>query len=161
MHAFREAFQEDVLFNNKYILITDTKSITQSYLFDYEGIFLRNFPVYETATFINSNEILIRLVSYNNSYMKHIDIGDNKILHDFPIENHEYYREIIELNDILLVSRTLWNAQENLISSFIFDKESFVKVAGLKEIFSRTNKNIMFLSFESNNCSISIGEVQK
>jgi len=158
MHSFREYFQEDVLFSEKYVIISNQNSLeAQAFLFNNDGEFVREFIPYDTAVMINPDMILVRLNHSNQKYMKIININENKILHDNPIKFREYYKQCIELNEVLLVSRIFWEAQDNRISSFIFDEESMQKVSGIEEIAICTDENCIFLTIKDDNCSVIIG----
>ena len=159
--CFFDCFQEDVFISNNYVLIGATKSSSLAILFDYNGNFIREIPAFSSATFINSDEVLISTPSSKNKLTKHLNLKDNKILNNQPMQNREYYEEIMELDDILIISRKFWDAQENLISSFIFDKESMCKISGLEELIIPTDKNIMFLSLDDNKCSVTFGYIEE
>jgi len=162
MHSFREAFQEDVLFSEKYVIISNqNSSMAQAYLFNNHGEFIREFFPYDTAIMIDPDRILIRSNHADQKYLKIININENKVTHDLPIKFREYYEQSIELDEVLLVSRPLWDAQQNRISSFIFDKENLQKISGINEICISTDKKVIFLLMNDDICVVKIGEVQK
>ena len=160
-HDFRPYFQEDVFIGNNYVLIGTTKMSSLALLFDIKGNFIRELPLFSSATFINSDEVLISKPTFKNNYIKHINLKNNKILNNQLMQNKEYYGDTIELENELLVSRIQWDAFENDIKTFIFSKETMHKISGLEELIIPTNKNIMFFSLDDNKCSVTFGYIEE
>jgi len=161
-HSFREAFQDEVIYNQEYVLVSDIKSLAISLLFDYNGNFIRQCPVHQTVAFINSDELLLRRYSKRNPYLKRLNIMSNQIIdYEYSLLNREHYSEIIELNDNLIISYKFWFAKENPISSLVVDKESLLKVSGLNELTISTNKSVIFISLEDNKCSVTFGYIEE
>ncbi|PID29063.1 MAG: hypothetical protein CSB55_03055 [Candidatus Cloacimonadota bacterium] len=158
-YSFNPNFQQMTFFNDKYIMISKYNVSSPSFLFDYNGNLIKEYPGYKAADFINEDEIIIGAHSRDKSYIKRINLSNNKAInYNYPFKGGIYLMSVADFDDYIIISRNSILTPKKDLTSAVFDKKSGRTVFGIQESIKCSSQNIVFLKQEENVSVLSIME---